>query len=71
METKVDTYNGCQRNAAVVLYSIKGAGNSWPCGEQYEVENAIGKTSQDLNADQTIWSFLVTQRLPEQPEQQK
>jgi polyhydroxybutyrate depolymerase len=64
METKVDTYNGCQQNAAVVLYSVKGAGNTWPGGEQYEVEKTIGKTSQDLNANEVIWSFLVTRKLP-------
>jgi polyhydroxybutyrate depolymerase len=64
METKVDTYDGCQQGAAVVLYSVKGAGNTWPGGEQYEVENQIGKTSQDLNANETIWSFLVTKKNP-------
>jgi polyhydroxybutyrate depolymerase len=64
METKVDTYSGCQQSAAVVLYSIKGAGNTWPGGEQYEVENQIGKTSQDLDANETIWSFLVTKKAP-------
>lgn len=71
METKVDTYTRCQRAARVVLYSVKGGGNTWPGGEQYEVEKTIGKTSQDLNANQTIWSFLVTQRLLEQHEQSK
>ncbi len=65
METKVDTYDGCQRNAQVVLYSIKGAGNTWPGGEQYMVEKEIGKASQDLDANQVIWSFFVTRRLPE------
>lgn len=64
METKVDTYTGCHQNAKVVLYSVKGAGNTWPGGEQYEVENTVGKTSPDLNADEVIWSFLVTQKLP-------
>ena len=63
METKVDTYNGCQQNAQVVLYSVKGAGNTWPGGEQYEVEKTIGKTSQDPNANEVIWSFLVTRKL--------
>src|SRR6202035_938585 len=63
METKVDTYNNCQQNAKVVLYSVKGAGNTWPGGEQYEVEKTIGKTSQDLNANEVIWSFLVTAKL--------
>ena len=66
METKVDTYNGCQQNAQVVLYSVKGAGNTWPGGEQYEVEKTIGKTSSDLNANEVIWNFLVTRKLPGQ-----
>jgi polyhydroxybutyrate depolymerase len=63
METKVDTFDGCQQGAQVVSYSVKGAGNTWPGGEQYEVEKQIGKTSQDLNANETIWSFLVTRKL--------
>jgi polyhydroxybutyrate depolymerase len=66
METKVDTYNACQQNAAVVLYSVKGAGNTWPGGEQYEVEKTIGKTSPDPNANEVIWSFMVTKKLPQQ-----
>jgi poly(3-hydroxybutyrate) depolymerase len=63
METKVETYDGCQQNAQVVSYSVKGAGNTWPGGEQYQVEKQIGKTSQDLNANETIWNFLVTKKL--------
>ena len=64
METKVDTYNGCQQNAQVILYSVKGAGNTWPGGEQYEAEKTIGKTSQDLNANEVIWKFFATRTLP-------
>jgi polyhydroxybutyrate depolymerase len=63
METKVDTYTGCHADAQVVLYSVKGAGNTWPGGEQYEAENAIGKTSQDLMADEVMWNFLVTKKI--------
>ena len=62
METKVATYDGRHENAQVVSYSIKGAGNTWPGGEQYQVEKEIGKTSQDLNANETIWNFLVTKK---------
>jgi polyhydroxybutyrate depolymerase len=62
-ETKVDTYNACQQGAQVVLYSVKGAGNTWPGGEQYEVEKTVGKTSQDMKANEVIWSFLVTRKL--------
>jgi len=70
-ETKVDTYNGCQHDAQVVLYSVKGAGNTWPGGEQYEAEKAIGKTAQDVNADELIWSFFVTRTLPAAGGEQK
>jgi poly(3-hydroxybutyrate) depolymerase len=66
METRVDTYTGCQQNATVVLYSVKGAGNTWPGGEQYEVEKTIGKTSQDLNANDVIWGVLVTKKIAKQ-----
>jgi poly(3-hydroxybutyrate) depolymerase len=45
---------------------VKGAGNTWPGGEQYEVEKTIGKTSPDPNANEVIWSFLVTRKLPGQ-----
>ncbi len=63
METKVETYDGCHEGAQVVSFSVKGAGNTWPGGEQYQVEKQVGKTSQDLNANETIWSFLVTKKL--------
>lgn len=71
VEVKVDTYSGCQQNAQVVLYSVKGAGNTWPGGEQYEVEKTIGKTSPDPNANEVIWSFFVTKKLPAQGAEQK
>jgi poly(3-hydroxybutyrate) depolymerase len=70
MEIRVDTYDGCQQSAQVVLYSLKGAGNTWPGGEQYEAENAIGKTSQDLNADEVIWKFLAARKLPASDQKQ-
>lgn len=64
-DTEVATYEGCQQNASVVLYSVKGGGNAWPGGQQYEVEKQIGKTSQDLDANEVMWSFFVTKKLPE------
>jgi len=63
METKIDTYDGCGQGAQVVLYNVKGAGNTWPGGEQYEPENTIGKTSNDFNANEVIWNFLVTKKM--------
>lgn len=63
MESKIDTFEGCGQGAQVVLYSVKGAGNTWPGGEQYEPENTIGKTSNDFSANEVIWNFLVTKKM--------
>jgi polyhydroxybutyrate depolymerase len=71
METKVETYDGCQQGAQVVSYSVKGAGNTWPGGEQYEVEKEVGKTSPDPNANETIWSFLSTKKIEGKSETDK
>lgn len=71
METKVETYDGCQQGAQVVSYSVKGAGNTWPGGEQYEVEKEVGKTSPEPNANETIWSFLSTRKIEVKTEADK
>src|SRR5208283_869958 len=62
-ETKTYTYGGCQDNAQVVLYSVKGGGNTWPGGEQYMTEKEVGKTSDAINANETIWSFRATKKI--------
>jgi polyhydroxybutyrate depolymerase len=64
MEVKVETFDGCHEGAQVVSYSVKGAGNTWPGGEQYEVEKQVGKTASDPNANETIWAFLATKKAP-------
>jgi polyhydroxybutyrate depolymerase len=63
-ETKTFTFSGCQDNAQVSLYAVKNGGNTWPGGEQYVSEKEVGKTSHALNANETIWSFLATRKLP-------
>jgi polyhydroxybutyrate depolymerase len=70
-DTEIATFEGCQQNASVVLYSVKGGGNAWPGGQQYEVEKQIGKTSNDLDANEVLWSFFVTKKLPEAGAAQK
>jgi polyhydroxybutyrate depolymerase len=65
-ETKVETYNNCQQGAQVVLYSVKDAGNTWPNGEQYEVEKTIGKTTHDVDANELMWTFFAARHLPAQ-----
>jgi len=63
-ETKTFTFSGCHDNAQVVLYAVKNGGHTWPGGEQYMSEKEVGKTSNALNANQSIWSFLSTKKLP-------
>ncbi len=62
-EVKTFTFNGCQGNAQVVLYAFKDGGNTWPGGEQYMSEKEVGKTSNALNANETIWTFLSTKKI--------
>jgi polyhydroxybutyrate depolymerase len=65
-ETKTFTFSGCQDNAQVALYAVKDAGNTWPGGEQYMSEKEVGKVSNALNANETIWSFLGTKKLADE-----
>jgi len=62
-ETKTFTFSGCRDNAQVVLYSVKGGGDTWPGGEQYLSEKEVGKTSTDLNANEVIWNFLGPRKI--------
>jgi polyhydroxybutyrate depolymerase len=62
-ETKTFIFSGCHDNSQVVLYAVKDGGNTWPGGQQYMSEKEVGKTSNALNANETIWSFLATKKL--------
>jgi polyhydroxybutyrate depolymerase len=62
-DTKVYLFDGCHENAQVALYAVKDGGHTWPGGEQYMNEKEVGKTSNALNANETIWSFLVTRKI--------
>jgi len=62
-ETKTYTYNGCQSDAQVVLYSVKDGGSTWPGGQQYMSEKEVGKTSEAINANETIWNFFATRKI--------
>ncbi|MGC2096787.1 MAG: hypothetical protein WA646_09625, partial [Candidatus Sulfotelmatobacter sp.] len=62
-ESKTFTFSGCSDNAQVVLYAVKNGGNTWPAGEQYMSEKEVGKTSNALNANETIWNFLSTKKI--------
>jgi polyhydroxybutyrate depolymerase len=70
-ETKTLTFSGCQGDSQVILYSVKSAGNTWPGGEQYTSEKEVGKTSNALNANETIWSFLASKKIAGESAAQK
>lgn len=58
MELVNESYGNCQENVEVTLITINGGGHTWPQGNQYLPEKTIGKTSQDFNANETVWQFL-------------
>jgi polyhydroxybutyrate depolymerase len=62
-DTKVYLFDDCKENAQVALYAVKDGGHTWPGGEQYMREKEVGKTSHALEANETIWSFLVTRKI--------
>ncbi len=51
-------YPNCRAGSNVVLYTVDGGGHTWPGGPQYLPQRIIGKTSQDINASEVIWSFF-------------
>lgn len=53
-------YQGCRDGSAVVAYTVKGAGHTWPGGEQYLPRALIGISSTQLDATQTIVDFLLS-----------
>lgn len=53
-----ETYTKCKDAADVVHYAIKDSGHTWPQGYQYFDESSVGKTCQDINANEVIWEFF-------------
>jgi len=54
-------YTGCQGGAEVVLYTIDGGAHTWPGGWPIPL---MGKTSRDINASATMWSFFEAHPMP-------
>ena len=51
-------YNAGTNGSEVVSYVVLNGGHTWPQGYQYLNEAIIGKTSQDMNACEVIWTFF-------------
>ena len=54
--TRVE-YTGCADEAAVVLYTIKGGGHTWPGGQPMP-EWLVGRTSHGVDATSRMWAFF-------------
>lgn len=52
-------YTGCGDDSAVTYYIIRDGGHTWPGGMQYLPQFIIGKTSNQLDASQTIVDFFL------------
>ncbi len=57
-------YTKCADAAAVVLYTIKGGGHTWP-GGQPPPEWFVGRTSNSIDASSLMWAFFRAHRLRE------
>ena len=55
---RVVDYHSCRDRSAVEAYTVEGGGHTWPGGLQYLPQFLIGKTSRNLNADETMWEFF-------------
>ena len=55
---KQKVYSGGTNGSEVVSYVVLNGGHTWPQGYQYLNEAIIGKTSQDMNACEVIWTFF-------------
>ena len=58
MRVRRESFNGCPVRAAVTLLAVEQGGHTWPGGYQYMPERFIGKTTKDIDANSTIWSFF-------------
>jgi polyhydroxybutyrate depolymerase len=57
-------YTDCRGGAEVVLYTIDGGGHTWPGGRAIPL---VGKTSRDIDASATMWSFFQAHPMPGTP----
>ncbi len=55
-------YTNCADSAAVVLYTIRGGGHTWPGGKPMP-EWFVGPTSRSIDATSHMWAFFREHRL--------
>lgn len=53
-----EDYGSCRGGTDVVLYAVEGGGHNAPGWHQYLPVEVIGHTSQNLDANRTMWAFF-------------
>lgn len=53
-----ETYSGGAGGADVVVYTIEGGGHSWPGGLGFVAKDIIGRTCNDISANEIMWQFF-------------
>lgn len=48
--------------ASVALATVREGGHTWPGADPFNVGLPIGRTSRDIDANETIWQFLARHR---------
>jgi polyhydroxybutyrate depolymerase len=56
-----ETYTGAQNSSEVALYVIEGGGHTWPGRKPTLL--FLGKSTQNLNANDVIWDFFSRHHL--------
>jgi polyhydroxybutyrate depolymerase len=51
-------YGNGVNNTEVALYEIRKGGHTWPGGYQYLPRMIVGRTCQDIDANEIIWEFF-------------
>jgi polyhydroxybutyrate depolymerase len=57
-------YADCSDDAAVVFYTVRGGGHSWPGGKPMPMEWWVGPTNRSIDASSVMWAFFREHRLP-------
>lgn len=55
---KWSSWSSCRDRTEVTLYTLHGAGHTWPGGPQYLPQHFVGKVCRDVDATETIWNFF-------------
>jgi polyhydroxybutyrate depolymerase len=48
----------CHGGTDVALYTLRGAGHTWPGGAQTDKQRKLGKVCHDIDATEVIWDFF-------------